>query len=128
MPTRRTSSPRVTSCTTSKSAWTPGRSELIVSIQPYRGQCSLITPPPTYSGAQALKNTYNMKHESYIVQTPMGGIVFGGGLHKLVEEGKFDLKDAFDQVDDSGAALNPELTKCTQDCPSAADTQSWQVS
>ncbi|KAK8850329.1 hypothetical protein IAR55_004246 [Kwoniella newhampshirensis] len=78
-------------------------------IQPIRGQCALITPPPTYSGAQSFTNTYNMIDEHYLVQTPMGGIILGGGLHAMIREGKCKLEDSLGQIDDSG--VDPAQTE-----------------
>lgn len=90
------------------------------SIQPFRGQCALITPPPTYSGAQALKHTYNMKDEAYLVTTPMGGIVLGGGLSALIRGGKCKPEDSFGQIDDSGESVDPNITECKLTCFLAA--------
>ena len=41
-------------------------------IQPLRGQCSVITPTRAASGVNALQYTYNMKDETYMVQTAAG--------------------------------------------------------
>ncbi|WWD21793.1 hypothetical protein CI109_106281 [Kwoniella shandongensis] len=59
-------------------------------ILPQFTQLSLITPPETFSGEKALQYTYNMTDEGYLIQTPMGGIVVGGGLDPLVRAGKID--------------------------------------
>ncbi|WRT70480.1 uncharacterized protein IL334_007478 [Kwoniella shivajii] len=85
----------------------PKDDPLHTHIQPKRSHCALITPPPTYSGAQALKNTYNMSDDHYLVQTPMGGIVIGGGLPGLVRDDKFKAEDSFGQIDDSEAGIDP---------------------
>ncbi|WWC65455.1 uncharacterized protein I303_108073 [Kwoniella dejecticola CBS 10117] len=80
-------------------------------IKPFRGQCALITPPPTYSGRQSFKHTYNMIDEHYLVQTPMGGIVLGGGLHRLIREGKTRPEDSFGQVDDGENSVQAGQTE-----------------
>ncbi|ORY26995.1 FAD dependent oxidoreductase-domain-containing protein [Naematelia encephala] len=79
-----------------------GKEELLHShIKPHRSQIALITPPATFSGERALRYTYNMQEDGYLMQTPMGGIVLGGGLTELVKEGKLS-PSVSDSVDDSG--------------------------
>ncbi|ORY30770.1 FAD dependent oxidoreductase-domain-containing protein [Naematelia encephala] len=80
-------------------------------IQPLRGQCALITPPPTYSGDQSFKHTYNMVDEHYLVQTPSGGIVLGGGLRALIRDGKVKFEDSYGAVNDSGDSVEPAQTE-----------------
>lgn len=78
---------------------------------PKQAQCAVITPPPTFSGSVgALKHTYNMPHEAYLIQTPSGEIVLGGGFQQLVDEGKMKLRDCVGIEDDS--FVHPLITDC----------------
>ncbi|KAK8847700.1 hypothetical protein IAR55_005559 [Kwoniella newhampshirensis] len=78
----------------------PQKDLLHSHIKPHWSQLALVTPPETFSGEKALRYTYNMTDEGYLSQTPMGGIVVGGGLEPLVREGKVN-KNVSDGMDDS---------------------------
>ncbi|KAJ9091392.1 hypothetical protein QFC20_007640 [Naganishia adeliensis] len=77
-------------------------------IRPAYAQCSLITPPPTYSGLNALKHTYNADGSFYLVQTPSGGIVLGGWNLPLVK-GREKTYQRVGNDDDS--CVMPQWTK-----------------
>jgi hypothetical protein len=62
-----------------------------------------------------------MKDEAYLVTTPMGGIVLGGGLSALIREGKCKPEDSFGQIDDSGESVDPNITECKSFFSLAAD-------
>ena len=79
-------------------------------IRPVRGQCSLVVPPPTFSGVNSLKHTYNLQNDTYMVQTPGGGIVLGGGAPAVLAQGTVKLDDISGQIDDSG--VMPAFTEC----------------
>jgi hypothetical protein len=58
------------------------------------------------SGSSARKiiltlNPFLQPDEHYLVQTPSGGIVFGGGVEKLEREGKMRPDETLGVVDDS---------------------------
>lgn len=81
--------PKVVLCTNAHTkTFFPESNPLHSHIQPRFAQCALITPPPSYSGAKSLQHTYNMEPEWYLVQTPSGGIVIGGGREELQRMGK----------------------------------------
>ncbi|KAI5449373.1 hypothetical protein NCC49_004777 [Naganishia albida] len=70
-------------------------------IRPAYAQCSLITPPLTYSGSNALQNTYNMDGAFYLVQTPSGGMVLGGWNLPIIK-GREKTYQRVGNEDDSG--------------------------
>ncbi|KAK4686734.1 hypothetical protein P7C73_g3382, partial [Tremellales sp. Uapishka_1] len=69
-------------------------------IKPHFSQVALITPPATYSGEKALQYTYNMADDAYLIQTPTGGLVLGGGAAPLIRAGKLS-PTVSDATDDS---------------------------
>ncbi|KAL7415205.1 FAD dependent oxidoreductase-domain-containing protein [Mrakia frigida] len=89
-------------------------SEAIQShIRPRLAQCALITPPPSYSGAQSLKHTYNMTGGYYLVQSRLsGGIILGGGWDDLVRDGRAKDEER-ETVNDS--QVGEEWTKLLAD-------------
>lgn len=82
-----------------------------LSIEPYLGQCSTITPTPAYSGARGLKHTYNTLDGHYLVTTASGEMVLGGGAAPLVKDGRMSLSRLYGNVDDSERSIDPETTK-----------------
>jgi hypothetical protein len=59
----------------------------------------VITPPLSYSGSSSLLHTYNLPEEWYLIQTPSGGILLGGGLEEMERGGRLgrlgDEDDSF---------------------------------
>ena len=88
----------------------PKDSLLHTHISPYRAYCAVVTPTPGASGVNALKYTYNLTDETYMVQTGAGGIVLGGGAPALIREGKVSANELFGQIDDSG--VNEACAQC----------------
>ena len=80
-------------------------------IRPVRGQCSLIVPPPSFSGVNSLQHTYNLKDDTYLAQTPGGGIVLGGGGPAVLAQGKIQPDQISGQIDDS--IVLPAFRECT---------------
>ncbi|GHJ88006.1 hypothetical protein NliqN6_4408 [Naganishia liquefaciens] len=79
-------------------------------IRPAYAQCSLITPPPSYSGLNALQKTYNMDGDFYLIQTPSGGMVLGGWDMPLVPGNEVKRYQRVGNEDDG--ALMPIWTEC----------------
>jgi hypothetical protein len=86
-----------------------------LSIQPRFRQCAVITPPLSYSGSSSLLHTYNMPEEWYLIQTPSGGIVLGGGTEEMERRGRLgrlgDEDDSFvdEEWTKSEAVASPSL-------------------
>ncbi|TXT09243.1 hypothetical protein VHUM_02717 [Vanrija humicola] len=52
----------------------PETQDLLV---PRLAQAGRVVPPASFSGAQALSNTYTVREGPYLIQTPYAGLVFG---------------------------------------------------
>ncbi|KLT41356.1 FAD dependent oxidoreductase, partial [Cutaneotrichosporon oleaginosum] len=104
--------PRVILCTNAHTRhFFPRSSPLHGHIEPYVGQCSSLTPTPTFSGAGALRNTYNMLDGHYLVRTASGELVLGGGVAPLVRSGATPMSRIHGNVDDSEASIDPAITR-----------------
>ncbi|WWD18874.1 hypothetical protein CI109_103329 [Kwoniella shandongensis] len=70
-------------------------------LTPFQGQAANVTPPPSYSGAAYLNNTYTIEDGPYLVATPHAGIVLGLHHKLAVDTGILEAKDVFGNADDS---------------------------
>ncbi|KAJ7057680.1 FAD dependent oxidoreductase-domain-containing protein [Mycena amicta] len=85
-------------------------------IWPFKGQCSAVIPPKSYSGENALKSTYGLNYGDYLIQRPKDGvIIFGGARRSMPVEkllGNTDDTGTFPEMD---AALRDALPTYFED-------------
>ena len=89
---------------------TQSKSTADSSLTPYQAQAANITPPPSYSGANALKHTIVAERGPYLIQTPHAGIVMGLGEDTGFDLGLSKKGDIYENVDDS--YVKPAHQKC----------------
>lgn len=70
-------------------------------LTPYQAQAANVTPPPSYSGRNALQHTIVAERGPYLIQTPHSGIVLGLGEETGFELGITKKHEIFEVTDDS---------------------------
>ena len=80
------------------------------SLTPYQAQAANVTPPPSYSGRNALQHTIVAERGPYLIQTPHSGIVLGLGEETGFELGITKKHEIFEVTDDS--YVKPAIKTC----------------